>query len=75
MQALIMATPKRCFSHPIAYMEQAGSLLILLVRESWWQANITLHLFLPAAKPRRSMDDKYEVGGTAVVYFLGIFCK
>ena len=31
--------------------------------------------FLPAAKPRRSMDGKMSVGGTGVVHFLGIFCE
>ena len=32
-------------------------------------------IFLPAAKPRRSMDHKYEVGGKGVVHFLEIFCQ
>ena len=31
--------------------------------------------FLPAAKPRRSMDGKISVGGTGAVHFLGIFCE
>ena len=31
--------------------------------------------FLPAEKPRWSMDHKYEAGGKGVVHFHGIFCQ
>ena len=30
---------------------------------------------VPAAKPRKSMDHKYEVGGRGVVHFLRIYCQ
>ena len=35
--------------------------------------SITAHFYL-RAKLSKSVDHKYEVGGTGVVHFLGIFC-